>query len=102
MTNAIQLYTVTGDAESGYTIAKYTTASFDATAIDTLDTALGYLAAGKSVSQTTITDITEGSKKNWTILTTDADESFTPEASDYSLDIGFDFSLSLTQVMEQA
>ena len=102
VTNAIQLYTVTDDAESGYTIAKYTTVSFDATAIDTLDTALGYLAAGKSVSQTTITDITEGSKKNWTILTTDADESFTPEASDYSLDIGFDFSLSLTQVMEQA
>ena len=102
VTNAIQLYTVTDDAESGYTIAKYTTVSFDATAIDTLDTALGYLAAGKSVAQTTITDITEGSKKNWTIQTTTADQSFTPEASDYSFNIGFNFSLSLTQVMEQA
>ena len=79
---------------TGYTIAKYEDVTFDATAIDTLDTALGYLAASKSVAQTTI--------KDWTIQTTTADQSFTPEASSYSLDIGFDFSLSLTQVMEQA
>ena len=100
VTNAIQLYTVTGDAESGYTIAKYTTVSFDATAIDTLDTALGYLAAEKtSAAQMTITDSEEGS---WIIQNTNADQSFTPDMSKYSLNIGFDFSLSLTQVMEQA
>ena len=85
---------------TGYTIAKYEDVTFDATAIDTLDTALGYLAAKKtSAAQMTITDTEEGP---WIIQNTNADQSFTPEASSYSLNIGFDFSLSLTQVMEQA
>lgn len=85
---------------TGYTIAKYEDVTFDATAIDTLDTALGYLAAEKtSAAQMTITDSEEGS---WIIQNTNADQSFTPDMSKYSLNIGFDFSLSLTQVMEQA